>query len=151
MDVGIIGHAHKCNTDSTSYSVGWEREREEKGVEKRGEIERERERAREKSRSERRKVKSEREERREDELVHITVKCNIYTFERREKGERERRRRTGEREKERGGEEEGGEGALILPSMPKVRKYLRFTLSAIIPLQREEEEGKGWKRRGGGG
>ena len=31
MDVGIIGHAHKCNTDSTSYSVGWEREREELG------------------------------------------------------------------------------------------------------------------------
>ena len=29
---------------------------------------------------------------------------------------------------------------MILPSMPKVRKYLRFTLSAIIPLQREEEE-----------
>ena len=35
---------------------------------------------------------------------------------------------------------------MILPSMPKVRKYLRFTLSAIIPLQREEEEGEGWKR-----
>ena len=63
-----------------------------------------------------------------------------------EGGEEEKRggERGGEPEKEKKRSrrrwEEGGEGTLILPSMPKVRKYLRFTLSAIIPLQREEEE-----------
>ena len=81
----------------------------------------------------------------------------IYTFEKREKdggrgrGGKKRgreRRRTRKREKERRRWEEGGEGTLILPSMPKVRKYLRFTLSAIIPLQREEEEGKLKEKKG---
>ena len=66
MDVGIIGHAHKCNTDSTSYSVGWKREREEKGVEKRGEMEREREG--------RRRVKG-RKEGKKGQNTDIHVRC----------------------------------------------------------------------------
>ena len=35
MDVSIIGQAHKCNTDATSY--GGEERRERRGEERRGE------------------------------------------------------------------------------------------------------------------